>query len=271
MLKRMLRYPWRLLRGPRAPLDLATWFGLGGGCVLLVFAMLIDADAARYISVSGLLIVMGGTAAATLARFTLEDCRNAIHIAGKAFVRETETHQDLVELTLQQARVVRRSGRLALQHQEVKNAFFRQGLMLCADGCPAEYIQRVLGDEIERMHERHEAGQRLFRAAGEAAPAFGIVGTLVGLVQMLGNLHDPSSIGPAMALALLTTLYGAVIANLVALPIADKLELRSREERTKKMLILEGIVRIQKGEHPQVLRELLEAYVPYRERVRRAA
>ena len=114
--------------------------------------------------------------------------------------------------------------------------------------------------------ERHDVGQKIFRAIGDSAPAFGMIGTLVGLVQMLSNMQDPKSIGPAMAVALLTTLYGALIANLIALPIADKLELRGMQEKVNKLLMIESIVSIQQGQNPRIMDEVLEAYIPHHER-----
>ena len=134
--------------------------------------------------------------------------------------------------------------------------------MYCVDGHEADFIQDVMEKEIDLTVERHGLGKSIFDAIGDAAPAFGMIGTLVGLVNMLGNMSDPSSIGPSMAVALLTTLYGAIMANLIALPIADKLKRRSQEEELNKRLVLEGVLGLQKGLNPRVLEELLKTFLP---------
>jgi chemotaxis protein MotA len=145
---------------------------------------------------------------------------------------------------------------------EIGNAFLKKGIQLAIDGHEPDFVTRVLAKEINLTIERHERGQAVFKGIGDSAPAMGMIGTLIGLVQMMSNMSDPSAIGPAMAVALLTTLYGAVIASAVALPIADKLAHRSAEERLNKSLVLESISAIQEGLNPRVMEELLKAYLP---------
>ena len=158
--------------------------------------------------------------------------------------------------------IVRKKNLMALEEEPVADPFFQKGIQLAVDGRKPDFIRNVLGKEMNLSIERHQMGEKVFRAIGESAPAFGMVGTLVGLVQMLANMQDPASIGPAMAVALLTTLYGALFANLVAMPIADKLHNRCDQERINKSLILESVLGIQQGVNPRVLDELLEAYLP---------
>jgi chemotaxis protein MotA len=162
--------------------------------------------------------------------------------------------------------MARKSGLLALEGKEIKNEFLGKGIRLCVDGHDPEFVSRMLTKDINQTIERHETGVGIFKAIGGSAPAMGMIGTLVGLVQMLSSMDDPKAIGPAMAIALLTTLYGAVIANAFALPIADKLAFRSSEERINKSLILETIKGIQDGLNPKVLRELLKTYLPSNKR-----
>ena len=156
---------------------------------------------------------------------------------------------------------VRKDGLLSLEDEPVNNVFFKKGIQLCVDGQSPEFVKKVLDNEMDRSIERHELGERIFRAIGDAAPAFGMIGTLVGLVQMLANMSDPSSIGPAMAVALLTTLYGALFANLIAMPIADKLQMRYMYDRKTKSLIVEGVLGIAQGESPHVIDEILVTYL----------
>ena len=148
----------------------------------------------------------------------------------------------------------------------MSNPFLQRGVQLLVDGNEGEVVKQVLANDIDQMIERHEAGESIFRGMGDVAPAMGMIGTLVGLVQMLSNMSDPKSIGPAMAVALLTTLYGAVIANAFALPLADKLASRSNEERILKSLILESVNSIQTGMNPRIMQELLSGYLPSNKR-----
>ncbi|MQM39475.1 Chemotaxis protein PomA [wastewater metagenome] len=162
--------------------------------------------------------------------------------------------------------MARKEGLLALENYEVDNPFLQQGVQLLADGHEPEFVKKVLGQEIDLSIERAERGENVFRALGDVAPAMGMIGTLIGLVQMLSNMDDPKKIGPAMAIALLTTLYGAVIANAIALPLADKLAARNTEERLNRTLILEGLISIQEGLNPRVIEELLKTYLPTSQR-----
>ena len=151
---------------------------------------------------------------------------------------------------------------LALEGREIGHPFLEQGINLCIDGHPTEVVQKMLTKDINLSIERHDTGREMFKSIGDAAPAMGMIGTLIGLVQMLSNMDDPKAIGPAMAVALLTTLYGAVIANAIALPLADKLKKIAQEERLSKSLILESVSAIQAGTNPRVVEQLLATYLP---------
>ena len=248
-------------------MDFATLLGLIAGTAVISLAMLSGSDVSVFINVPGMLIVLGGTFAATLIKFPIGDCVRAIGLAiRKAFWQEADHPFALIQQANKLTEVVRRESLIALDNQEVNNPFFKKGIQLCVDGRKPEFIRNVLTKEMNLSIERHEMGEKVFRAMGESAPAFGMIGTLVGLVQMLSNLQDPASIGPAMAVALLTTLYGALFANLVALPIADKLQSRTQQERINKSLIVESVLGIQQGVNPRILDELLESYIPARKR-----
>jgi chemotaxis protein MotA len=229
--------------------------------------MLSGSEISVFINVPGLMIVLGGTFASTLIKFPIGDCFNSIGLAiRKAFWQEADQPADLIHLANTLTDTVRKKNIIALEDVEVENAFFKKGIQLCTDGHKPDFIRNVMVKEMNLSIERHEMGEKVFRAMGESAPAFGMIGTLVGLVQMLSNLEDPASIGPAMAVALLTTLYGALFANLIALPIADKLRSRTDQERINKSLIVESVIGILQGVNPRILDELLESYLPVNKR-----
>ena len=242
-------------------MDLATLLGLIGALGAIGISILIGGSASTFVNMPGLIIVLGGTFAATLMRFPLSHMLGAFEIALKAFVHKAERPLELVEQSLHLASIARKEGVLGLEEVEVDNEFLRRGIQFVVDGQEPELVERMLSKDIDLTIERNDEGINIFRAIGDAAPAMGMIGTLVGLVQMMANMDDPKAIGPAMAIALLTTLYGAVIANAVALPIADKLSHRSIEEKTNKLLILESIRSIQEGMNPRVMEELLSTYI----------
>jgi chemotaxis protein MotA len=202
--------------------------------------------------------------AATLIRYPMSGVLGAFMLGIKAAFSGSKDSkpQDLIDLSIDMAKIARKQGFLALANVPVPDPFYARGVRLCVDGYGFEVIQTTLTKDMNNSIERHEEGERIFRAIGESAPAFGMIGTLVGLVQMLAGLDDPKTIGPAMAVALLTTLYGAVIANLIALPIADKLENKIEVEHTNKSLIIDAILGIHKGQNTSELGEILETYLP---------
>jgi chemotaxis protein MotA len=219
-------------------------------------------EMSMFINAPGLLIVIGGTFAVTLMKFPLKLTLSAFGIALKAFIHRTQQPSQIIEQTIELANVARKEGLLGLENVEVENGFLRHGIQLVVDGNSPDLVHKILSKDISLSIERNEIGLNIFKAIGDVAPAMGMIGTLIGLVQMMSNMSDPKSIGPAMAVALLTTLYGAVIANTIALPIADKLAHRSNEERLNKSMILESISAIQEGLNPRMIEGLLNAYLP---------
>jgi chemotaxis protein MotA len=247
-------------------MDLATLLGLVGALGAITVSILIGGSAAIFVNVPGLIIVVGGTMAVTLMKFPLAHTLGAFGVALKAFIHKAERPSELIEQSVELATLTRKEGLLGLEQVDVKNAFLQKGIQLVVDGHDPELVERMLTKDINLTIERNEEGLSIFRAIGDVAPAMGMIGTLIGLVQMMANMDDPKAIGPAMAVALLTTLYGAVIANAIALPIADKLSHRNREERINKSLILESIRSIQEGLNPRVIEELLSTYLPANKR-----
>ena len=248
-------------------MDISTLLGLIAGIGIITFAVSTGSDFLIFLNLPGFLIVAGGTIAAVLIKFPLKICIQSF-IAGvkTAFIDRSERPEMLIKLATNLATIKRKSGNLGLQDMQIKNQLFKKGVDLIVDGHKESFIKKVLQLEIENAIERHEVGERVFRAIGESAPAFGMIGTLVGLVQMLSNMSDPNSLGTGMAVALLTTLYGSLIANIIALPIAEKLQMRHEAEHQGKALILECILGIERGDNPRVMEEILITYLSGNER-----
>lgn len=247
-------------------MDMATLAGLVSGILLILIAIFLGGSLASYVNIPAVLIVIGGTTAATFIRFTFSDLVNSIRVAAKAFFVKTLPPESIIQEIVALSQIARKEGILRLEKVIVNDPFLKRAIMYCVDGYDSALISQVLGKEIEFTLERHGIGQSIFIAIGEAAPAFGLIGTLIGLVSLLSNMKEPSMIGPSMSVALLTTLYGAVIANLVALPIADKLKLRSQEEELNKRLVVEGVLGLQKGLNPRVLEEFLNTFLSAKRR-----
>jgi len=246
--------------------DLATLLGLIITFGFILGAIISGGPIILFVNVPSLLIVIGGSVAVVLMQFNLSQFFGAFKVGMKAFFNKSVNASELIEQAGVLANIARKEGMMALESQEIENPFLNKGIQLCVDGHPPDLVRKMLSKDISLTIQRHELGQKIFTALGDIAPAMGMIGTLIGLVQMLSNMDDPKSIGPAMAVALLTTLYGAIIANAFALPIADKLGLRSQEEKTNRTLILETISGIQEGMNPRVLEELLKAFLPESQR-----
>ena len=243
-------------------MDLATIIGIVGGFGIIVMAILMGGDFVLFVNVPSILVVAGGTVFVVFIRFPMGEIFNAFKVAANAFVNRLESPDTLITSAVEMAGMVRKEGLLSLEEQEVDDSFFQKGLTLCVDGHPPEFVRKLLTQDMNQNITRHETGQKVWLSIGDAAPAMGMIGTLIGLVQMLANMEDPESIGPAMAVALLTTLYGALIANIVAIPIAEKLELLSGLEKLNKTLIIETVSGIQEGVNPRVMDESLQTFLP---------
>ena len=243
-------------------MDILTLVGLLAGTLIVLLAMLANATVLTFLNLPGLAIVLGGTFAVTLIKFRMPSVLSAFRLAFRAaFTDRLARPAELIREVGVLARVVRKEGILGLENHDTKDEFLQKAINLCVDGPPPELVEEALLQDSQQTAERYEVAERVFRGIGESAPAIGMLGTLVGLVQMLNTLDDPSSIGPAMAIALLTTLYGAFIAQLMALPLADKLQLKAEDDARNQMLIITSIKSIMRGENPRVMTELLSSYV----------
>ncbi|TVR08507.1 MAG: flagellar motor protein PomA [Salinarimonadaceae bacterium] len=245
-------------------MDLATGIGLLAGVGVLIGIIVLDGgNFAAYWDTKAALLVFGGTTAATMIRFPFSSMVHGLPVGVRyAFQMKAESPRDLIEEITRVAEIVRQKGPIALENVDVPNPFLGQGLRFVADGYDRDFIRETLEKETEYFLERLGAGHRVYRAMGDAAPAWGMIGTVLGLVIMFSNMSDPSKLGPAMAIALLTTLYGALLGNLFFLPIADKLQLKISEEVVSRSLIIDGVLQIRDARSPTIVREMLNAYLP---------
>ena len=242
-------------------MDLATLIGLIGGFAFVIMAMILGGSLGMFYDTTSILIVVGGSTFVVLMKFTMGQFFGAAKIAGKAFMFKADEPEDLIAKVVEMADAARKGGFLALEEMEINNSFMQKGIDLLVDGHDADVVRAALQKDIALTDERHDFGSSVFRAFGDVAPAMGMIGTLVGLVAMLSNMDDPKSIGPAMAVALLTTLYGAFLANVICLPIAAKLDNRKEEEKLNQSLVLDGIVGIADGQNPKVIEGILKNYI----------
>ncbi|MFK7988488.1 MAG: motility protein A [Sandaracinaceae bacterium] len=248
-------------------MDIATLIGIVLGFGLIIGSILIGGSLGAFIDIPSLLIVIGGTIAATLIMERLQHVLGAVKVAMNAFKGgKTVSTSDTIKRIVELSAIARREGVLALEKEEVEDVFLAKGIRMAVDGMPEEEIVHTLQAELVSMKDRHSRGKNLFKFMSATAPSMGMIGTLIGLVQMLQSLDDPASIGPAMAVALLTTMYGAVVAFLVTGPIADKLGLRSKEEAARMVVIIEGIQSIVRGQNATIIQEKLEARLAPAER-----
>ncbi|MCG8531173.1 MAG: MotA/TolQ/ExbB proton channel family protein [Desulfovibrionales bacterium] len=243
-------------------MDIATLIGVFGSLALIIGAIAVGGSPAGFVDVPSILVVFGGTIAVAFIMFPLSTILGSMKVGMKAFFSKAPDPVDSIDMVIDLADKARRESLVALEKVDIPEPFMKRGILLVADGTEESLIRSVLEIDVEIMKRRHRTGQEVFKGMGTMAPAFGMIGTLIGLVRMLQALDDPSSIGPAMAVALLTTFYGAVLANCLFLPLAKKLEERSNEEALNMDLMIEGILSILNGEHPNIVREKLNSFLP---------
>lgn len=242
-------------------MDLATLVGLLGGFAIIVFAMVLGGSVGMFVDVPSVLIVLVGSLLVCMMKFSLGQFLGATKTVAKAFMFKLDSPEELIVNVKELADEARKGGLLALEGKEISNDFLKRGIGLLIDGHEAEVVRSLLLKDKNQAVDRHKTGSRVWEALGDVAPAMGMIGTLIGLVAMLSNMDDPKSIGPAMAVALLTTLYGAMLANMVAIPFADKLKLRMAEESLIKSMSIDAIIAIQAGQNPRVIEMMLRNYL----------
>jgi len=249
-------------------MDIATIIGLLAGFSCVVVPVAMGADPRMFVHVPSMAIVVGGMLCSTLIHFSLGQFLRIVAVVKKTLAYRLPGENELIQKMVNYSAINRRDGALALERQipDAGDEFLVKGLQMVIDGQSEDSIEKQLYMEIQYLQERHADGKKILEFMGASAPAFGMIGTLIGLVQMLGKLDDPSKIGEGMATALITTFYGAFLANLLFLPMAGKLGLRSRRETLLREMIVEGLLGIVRGESPTGVREKMQAFVSERNR-----
>ena len=247
-------------------MDLATLIGLIGGFAVIAFAMTLGGGIGMFVDVPSILIVFVGSFIVLMMKFNLAQFLGAGKTAAKAFMFKLDSPEDLIALVVELADAARKGGLLSLEGKEISNDFLQRGIGLLIDGHDEDVVKSVLTRDKNMAVERHKIGSSVWGALGDLGPAMGMIGTLIGLVAMLANMDDPKSIGPAMAVALLTTLYGAMMATMVMIPFADKLILRAEQEGLIQSMIIDALIAIQGGQNPRVIEAMLQNYVKEKQR-----
>ncbi len=254
----------------RNTVDVATVIGITCGFAMIIAAIVLGGSPGSFINPPSILIVIGGTFAITTACFSMEDMGRTFRIAGKTVFHTSREPTEAAYQVLQIAEIARKKGVLALQNilGSIENEpFLNKGILMVVDGTPGEEVEAIMKRDLQATVQRHIQSASVLRKMGEFAPAMGLIGTLIGLVQMLGNLDDPKTIGPSMAVALLTTFYGAVLANMVFLPLASKLEKNSQEETLINSVYMMAATSIGHQENPRRLEMLINSILPPAHRV----
>src|SRR5436853_699720 len=248
-------------------LGIATAVGLVAGAIVVITLILLGGDMRMFYDVHAIIIIFGGSFSATLIRFPLAAMLHGLPLGIKfAFTLRSISTRELVDELASIAEIARKSGPVGLEKVTPDDAFLSKGVRYVADGYDADFIRDNLERDRDNFLTHLDEGQKIYRAYGDCAPAFGMIGTLLGMVQMFANMTDPSKLGPFMAVALLATLYGALVANLFCLPIADKLHVKLVEEEVNRTLIIDGILMIRESKSPTLVREMLLAYLPEKHR-----
>ena len=244
-------------------MDLASIVGLSFAAIVVIWGMVMGGDIMQFVDIPSVLIVVGGTFGCTLLANPLERTKNLGSIVKNAFVSEQIDMIGLIQTLVSFAEKARREGLLALEEDasQLDDEFMRKSIQLVVDGTDPELVKSILDTEIGLLEERHSNNKGYLDSIAELGPAFGMLGTLIGLIQMLANLDDPSALGPGMAVALVTTFYGSVIANMFAIPLGKKLTQNSSREIMCRELMVEGILSIQAGENPRIVEEKLKVFL----------
>lgn len=247
--------------------DIMTPVGIVFGLIMVMFAIVSNSGlggVVYFVQWASIFVVFGGLTAAILINFSIPEIKLVPKVFREAFREDRQDLPALINTFVDLSTKARREGLLALEAslEEVNDSFIKKGVLLAVDGIEPEIIKDIMMAEVVAMEERHRKGRAIIEKCGEYAPAWGMIGTLVGLVLMLQNLNDPATLGPNMAIALLTTLYGSLLANLVFIPMASKLANKTEEEVFVKQIIVEGVIGVQSGQNPKILEEKLSAFLP---------
>ncbi|SFL78380.1 motility protein A [Halanaerobium salsuginis] len=244
-------------------MDIATVVGFIAGAIIFGIVVLLGGNVIIFVSIQSALVVLGGTLAGVMISYTFDDLKNIPNLLRVSFQNDNVESEHVIETLVDFAEKARREGLLALEDDanQMEDEFLKKGIQLVVDGTDPELVRNILETKLTFLTERHTKGRGIFSTMGELAPAFGMIGTLIGLIQMLSQLDDPDQLGGGMAIALITTLYGALLANWIFIPLTKNLETQSNHEIHVKEVIIEGILSIQAGENPRIVKEKLHAFL----------
>jgi len=248
-------------------MEISTILGLIIGFAMMVGVLMVGeshVSLTKFIDPPAMMMVFGGAIAVTLVGFPLKQVLNIFSIMKKPFLSKPVHPAELIEQIVHLAETARKEGLLALEGKtkDIKDPFVTLGIQLSVDGTRSEVVEEIMRNEVEALEGRHREAKKILDLMGRCGPAFGMIATLLGLILMLGNLDNPDTIGPSMAVALIGTLYGAVMANLVCIPMGEKLSYLNHEEMLMKQIVIKGILSIQAGDNPRVVRQKLDTFLP---------
>ena len=251
-------------------MDITTFIGLLVAGGLVAGSILMGGSGTWFINYPSLMIVIGGTMGATFIAYPLSEVMSVFGVAKNVFLYKTQPASKLIPIIVDFAKKARQEGILSFesQLQQIEDPFLARGIQMAIDGMEAGAIEDVMSTEVAALQERHKLGSEIFSTMGTFAPAIGMLGTIIGLVQMLMQMEDPSAIGEPMAVALLTTFYGTILANLLFLPMAGKLKTLSKQEVLSKQMVIEGVLAIQSGENHRIIEQKLKAFISPKEMAR---
>lgn len=244
-------------------MDLASVFGLIGGIAVIIITIFFSGDLAGYVDVPSIICTFGGTIATTIMAFPYKKLKEGFAALKHVFFYQEMDAENVIKSIIDLANIARKEGLLALEEaaQQLHDEFLQKGILLIVDGTDPELVRNILETELAFIEERHKSNQGVYEFMAAIGPGFGMLGTLIGLINMLANLKDPSTVGPNMAVAIVTTFYGSIIANVFCNPVINKLKLRSSQESLMKEVMLEGMLSIQAGENPRIIEEKLKAFM----------
>ncbi len=244
-------------------MDISSIIGVVSGIAFVIGTILLGGSIMGFINIPSILIVVGGTISAVMIAYPLSDFLSMFKVAIKVFMFKIEKPEDIIANLVEISNKARKGGLLSIEGdiQSTPDPYLAQALQMTVDGVKTADIAAIMQKKMTLTKKALDVGSNMFSSMGAFAPAFGMVGTLIGLVQMLANLDDPSSIGPKMAVAMITTFYGAVLANLFFLPMSEKLATRNEEEIVNMNIVFEGVISIREGEHPKLMEDKLKIYL----------
>lgn len=250
-------------------MDIATIIGIGLGGTFVVISILLSGSLMTFVNIPSVMVVVGGTIAGVITANSMKAVTNIIRVVMNTLFTSDDSAEEVIQLLVKFAERARREGILALEKQmeEVQDVFLKNGIQLAVDGTEPELLKDIMETELFYLEQRHEKGANQIQAFGDFAPAWGMLGTLIGLVLMLANLDDPDALGPGMAVALITTFYGSLLANMLFLPMVIKLKDKSADEVLLRQLMIQGILSIQSGDNPRIVEQKLNSFIAPGERM----